>query len=143
MTKTKTKTLFIILLIIAVLCAAAFIIWKITRPKAYDPEYLEPEVFEDETIDTDMIIGLWQSGSVFYRYNDDSTGVTWDTADDVLESEGSKFTWEVNKKRIIHYHQMEIGGGIIPKAYTITRLDLSNFEYKDDYKVESVFIKVE
>ena len=86
----------------------AFIVWTITKPKAYEPEYLELEVFEDEVYDTDMIIGLWQDGTVFYRYNDDFTGVTWDTADDVTETEGSVFTWEVNKKRIIHYHKMEI-----------------------------------
>lgn len=139
----KKKTLLIIILIIAALCAAAFVIWTITKPKEYVPEYLEPEVFEDEIYDTDMMIGLWQSGTVFYRYNDDYSGVTWDTADDIMESEGSKFTWEVNKKRIIHYHQMEIGGGIIPKAYTINKLDLSNLEYNDDYKVEYTFVKVE
>lgn len=139
----KKKTLLIIILIIAALCAAAFVVWTITKPKEYVPEYLEPEVFEDEIYDTDMMIGLWQSGTVFYRYNDDYSGVTWDTADDIMESEGSKFTWEVNKKRIIHYHQMEIGGGIIPKAYTINKLDLSNLEYNDDYKVEYTFVKVE
>ncbi len=139
----KKKTLLIIILIIAALCAAAFVVWTITKPKEYVPEYLEPEVFEDEIYDTDMMIGLWQSGTVFYRYNDDYSGVTWDTADDIMESEGSKFTWEVNKKRIFHYHQMEIGGGIIPKAYTINKLDLSNLEYNDDYKVEYTFVKVE
>lgn len=144
MKKTNTKSrLIIILLIIAVLCALAYIIWRMTRPQEYEPEYLEPEVFEDQVYDTDMIIGLWQSGSVFYRYNDDFTGSTWDSADDVTEAEASKFTWEVNKKRIIHYHQMEIGGGIIPKAYNINKLDLMNFVYKDDYKVESAFVKVE
>jgi hypothetical protein len=139
----KKKTLFIIILVIISLCALAFVIWTITKPQAYEPEYLEPEVYEDQVYDTDMIIGLWQTGSVFYRYNDDYTGVTWDTADDVTELEGGKFTWEVDKKRIIHYHQMEISGAIIPKVYTITNLDLSNLEYRDDYKVEYVFTKVE
>lgn len=139
----KKKTLFIIILVIISLCALAFVIWTITKPQAYEPEYLEPEVYEDQVYDTDMIIGLWQTGSVFYRYNDDYTGVTWDTADDVTELEGGKFTWEVDKKRIIHYHQMEISGAIIPKVYTITNLDLSNLEYRDDYKVEYAFTKVE
>ena len=139
----KKKTLLIIILIIISLCALAFVVWTITKPKEYEPEYLEPEVFEDEVYDTDMIIGLWQTGTVFYRYNDDFTGVTWDTADDVTELEGSKFTWEVNKKRIIHFHQMEINDAIIPKAYTITQLDFSNLGYKDDYKVEHLFTKIE
>ena len=139
----KKKTLIIVTLIILALCATVFIIWTITKPKTYEPEYLEPEVFEDETFDSDMLIGLWQSGSVFYRYNEDGSGVTWDTSDDVMEEEGSKFTWEINKRRIIHYHQMEISSGIIPKTYTITKLDLLNLEYKDDFNVESVFVKIE
>lgn len=137
----KKKTLLIILIIIA-LCILAFIIWNISKPKEYKPEIIEPEVFEDQVYDSDMIIGLWQSGSVYYRYNEDGSGWTWDTADDVMESEASKFTWELNKRRFLHFHQMEIGG-IIPKAYTITKLDLANMEYEDDFDVKSVFVKVE
>ena len=132
-----------IIIIIALSVIAALIIWKISQPKEYKPEFIEPEVFEDEAFDTDMIIGLWQSGSVFYRFNEDYSGVTWDTADDVMELEGSKLTWEINKKKFIHYHKMEISSAIIPKAYTITKLDLSNMEYVDDYGVKSVFVKVE
>ena len=80
----KKKTA-IILLIIAALCLIAFVIWKATCPKSYDPEVVEAEVFNDQTYDTDLFIGLWQSGSVFYRYNEDFTGGTWDTADDVMD----------------------------------------------------------
>lgn len=137
----KKKILTIILILLG-LALAAFVIYKLVAPKEYTPEILEPEVFEDQVYDTDLIIGLWQNGSIHYRFNDDGTGVTWDTADDVMESEGSHFTWEVNKSRFTHFHQMEIGG-IIPKAYKITKLDLMNLEYKDDYGVKSVFIKLE
>ena len=136
------KKLLIILLIVLGLSLAAFIVYKLVTPKAYDPEILEPEVFEDEVYDTDLLIGLWQEGSVYYRFNDDGSGVTWDTADDVVESEGSKFTWEVNKNRFTHYHQMEIGD-IVPKVYKITKLDLMNLEYHDDYGVKSMFTKLE
>lgn len=139
----KKKTILVAVIIIIALSALAYIIWKSTRPKAYEPEVIEPEVFEDEVYDTDMLIGVWQSGSVHYRYNEDGTGITWDTADDVMESEGSKFTWEVNKNSIIHYHQMEISTGIIPKAYTITKLDLANLEYHDNYDVNTIFVKIE
>lgn len=136
------KKLLIILLIVLGLSLAAFVVYKLVTPKAYDPEILEPEVFEDEVYDTDLLIGLWQEGSVYYRFNDDGSGVTWDTADDVVESEGSKFTWEVNKNRFTHYHQMEIGG-IVPKVYKITKLDLMNLEYHDDYGVKSMLTKLE
>lgn len=139
----KKKTILVAVIIIIALSALAYIIWNKARPKAYEPEVIEPEVFEDEVYDTDMLIGVWQSGSVHYRYNEDGTGITWDTADDVMETEGSKFTWEVNKNNIIHYHQMEITTGIIPKAYTITKLDLANLEYHDNYGVSDVFIKIE
>ena len=96
----KRKKLFILLVIIA-LCVVALIVWIINKPKEYKPEIIEPEVFEDETFDSDLLIGLWKSGTVFYRYNADGSGITWDTADDVMESEGSKFTWEINKKQLL------------------------------------------
>lgn len=136
------KKILVIVLIILGLALAAFVVYKLVTPKEYTPEMLEPEVFEDQVYDTDLIIGLWQNGTIYYRFHDDGTGITWDTADDVLESEGSKFTWEVNKNVFTHFHQMEIGG-VIPKVYKITKLDLINLEYKDPYGVESVFTKLE
>ena len=138
----KRKKLFLLLVIIA-LCVVALIIWIINKPKEYKPEIIEPEVFEDETFDSDLLIGLWKSGTVFYRYNADGSGITWDTADDVMESEGSKFTWEINKKQLFHYHRMEISNAIIPKTYNINNLDLVNLDYSDDYNVKSSFVKVE
>lgn len=135
------KRLWIVLVII-VLCLIALVVFLISRPKLYKPEIIEPEVFEDAAYDTDLLIGLWQSETVYYRYNEDGSGSTWDTADDVTEEEASRFTWEINKKRMIHKHQLEIGG-TVPKAYTIKRLDLLNLEYTDDYgKIES-FVKIE
>lgn len=135
------KRLWIVLVII-VLCLIALVVFLISRPKLYRPEIIEPEIFEDAAYDTDLLIGLWQSETVYYRYNEDGSGSTWDAADDVTEEEASRFTWEINKKRMIHKHQLEIGG-TVPKAYTIKRLDLLNLEYTDDYgKIES-FVKIE
>ncbi|MBQ8221898.1 MAG: hypothetical protein IJZ87_00920 [Bacteroidales bacterium] len=138
----KKKILVAILIVITVL-AIIFVIWKLSQPKEYEPEVIYPEVFEAETYDTDLMIGLWQAGTVYYRYNEDGTGTTWDTADDVMESEASKFTWEVKKNRLTHYHKMEVSSAIIPKVYTVKKLDLANLEYQDDFKVKSVFVKVE
>lgn len=139
----KNKKITFIVIALIILCAAVLIIWHLSRPKEYKPEIIEPEVFEDEAFDTDMIIGLWQSGTVFYRFNADGSGVTWDTSDDVMESEGGKFTWEVRNKRFTHYHMMEISSAVIPKTYTIRKLDLMNLEYEDDYHNKTTFIKVE
>lgn len=138
----KKKVFIAILIVIAVL-AIIFVIWKLSQPKEYKPEVIEPEVFESETYDADLMIGLWQSGTVYYRYNEDGTGTTWDTADDVMESEASKFTWDVKKNRLTHYHKMEISTAIIPKVYTIKKLDLINLEYQDEFKEKSTFVKVE
>lgn len=135
------KRLWIVLVII-VLCLIALVVFLISRPKLYKPEIIEPEVFEDAAYDTDLLIGLWQSETVYYRYNEDGSGSTWDTADDVTEEEASRFTWEINKKRMIHKHQLEIGG-TVPKAYTIKRLDLLNLEYTDDYGEIESFVKIE
>lgn len=139
----KKKKRLIWALIIIALCIIALIIWKIFQPKEYEPEIIEPEVYEDYVCDTDLLIGVWQSGTLFYRFNEDGSGVTWDVADDVNELEGGKFTWEVKKKRFIHYHKMEINDAIIPKSYNITKLDLMNLEYEDDFDVKSTFTKVE
>lgn len=138
----KRKILIVLLTILA-LCALALIIWKMFQPKEYIPEIIEPEVYEDQLYDTDLLIGVWKSGTLFYKFNDDGSGVTWDVADDVNELEGSKFTWEVDKKRFIHYHKMEINNAIIPKTYNITKLDLMNLEYEDDFDVKYVFVKVQ
>lgn len=139
----KKKKILIVALIIIVLGIIALMVWKMTQPKEYEPEIIEAEVFEDQVYDTDMLIGLWQSGTLYYRFNEDGSGVTWDTADDVTELEGGKFTWEVKKKRFYHYHKMEINNTIIPKTYNINKLDLMNLEYVDDFEVKTTFIKVE
>ena len=52
------KKIIIILLIIAALSLIAFVIWKMTSPKSYDPEVIDAEVFNDQTYDTDLFIGL-------------------------------------------------------------------------------------
>lgn len=140
----KKRKLLVVILIIVVLCiVVALYILRESRPKEYQPEIIEPEIFEDQVYDTDLIIGLWQAGTLFYRFNDDGSGVTWDSSDDVSELEGGKLTWELNKSRFIHYHRMEVSDAIIPKTYLIRKLDLMNMEIEDDYAVKTTFIKVE
>ena len=92
--------------------------------------------------DSDLMIGLWQDSTVYYRYNDDFTGVTWDVADDVYENEGVSFTWEISGSLIIHFYKMEIGG-VVPKMHTISVLDLQHLSYHDEYGVEYDFVKIE
>lgn len=138
----KNKKTFIIILIIILLGVIAFVIWRMAQPTYHEPENLEPEVFEDSSIDKDILVGLWQMGTVYYRYNADGTGCTWDTADDVTEAEAGKFTWELKEKILTHFHQMEIGSAIIPKTYIITQIDLMNMEYEDNFGKQEKFKKV-
>jgi len=89
---------------------------------------------DDPTFDGSLLVGKWVSGSEFYRYDSDYTGVTWDTADDVHEDEAQKFTWEFDEKTsaLTHVHQMEMGA-VVPKSYTVTALDANTLKYKDKY----------
>ncbi len=89
---------------------------------------------EDPVFDGNLIVGKWVSGTEYYRYDPDSTGATWDTGDDVQESEAQPFTWSFDEKssRLTLVHQMEMGG-VIPKTYTIVALDDEVMRYKDNY----------
>ena len=98
---------------------------------------------QDETLsnfDESLIIGKWKSGTLFERYDSDKTGVTWDTADDVTEEEGQKFTWTITVDQLEQIHIIE-NGGSVPKVYTITELTASSLKYKDDYGVTKSFTK--
>ena len=111
--------------------------------RVHQPEVIEPEVFEKLKVDPDLIIGLWRSGSMYYRYNADGTGLTWDAAEDIKEEEASHFTWTVDKTLFTHLHKMEISDAIIPKQYHITKLTLQTLAYEDEFGVTAVFEKVE
>ena len=96
---------------------------------------------EDEvSFDTTLIIGKWKSGTLFERYDSDKSGVTWDTADDVSEAEGQKFTWTIEVDQLEQIHIIE-NGGLVPKVYTLTTLTASTLVYKDDFGKVKTFSK--
>lgn len=138
----KKKILVVVAIIVAVgLCAAA-VIWIVNESKYVEPECLEPEVFEKTNFDTDLLIGLWNENTVYYRFNDDGSGVTWDLSDDLVESEGTKMKWELERGKFILYYTMEIGC-VIPKLYNMNKLELDVLEYYDDFGVEHKLSRVE
>ena len=96
----------------------------------------EPISFDDS-----LLIGKWQSGTLFYKYLADYTGGTWDTADDVPEEDAQAFTWTLVNAELTHIHILEIGG-TVPKVYTVTELTTSSLKYNDDFGVEFSFTKV-
>src|SRR5665648_253989 len=75
----------------------------------------------EESFDDSLLIGKWQSGTLFYKYLADGSGATWDTADDVTEAEAQAFTWTLVKSELTHIHVLELGG-VVPKIYTVTEL---------------------
>ena len=100
----------------------------------------EPD--EPMSFDESLLEGKWVEGTVYERYNDDGTGYTWDTSDDVSEEEAQDFTWSLDEDQLVQIHIMEIGGNI-PKTYTVTELSESYFTYEDDYGTTHNFEKVE
>ncbi len=89
------------------------------------------------SFDESLIIGKWQSGTLFERYDLDKSGATWDTADDVKEEEAQEFTWTIDKDQLEQIHII-VSGGVVPKVYTITNLTATSMEYKDTFgKIES------
>lgn len=136
----RRNLLILAILLVAILLAGAYYLYY--RHHVYNLEYLEPEVFEEANYDVDLLIGKWQSESVFYRFDVDSTGVTWDESDDITETEASPMKWELNRSKFIYYHEMQ-NGVLVPKAYKIVQLDLNNLVFQDDYGNEFAFIKVD
>ena len=56
----------------------------------------------ETNFDETLLAGKWQSGTVFYKYNSDGTGGTWDTADMVYEADAQGFTWTLDKETLTH-----------------------------------------
>lgn len=138
----KKKVIIVIVVLAAVGICTAAAIWFVNRSKYVKPERLEPVVFEDIEFDSDLLIGLWNENTVYYRYNDDGSAVTWDLADDITESEGTKMNWELRHNLFTHNYIMEMGG-VVPKMYNMKRLELDVLEYCDDYGVNHTFKRVE
>jgi len=95
----------------------------------------------DTSFEESLLIGKWQSGTLFERYNSNYSGASWDTADDVTEDEAQEFTWSIVKDQLEQIHIIE-NGGKVPKVYTLTKLTASSLEYEDDYGVKKSFSKL-
>ena len=96
---------------------------------------------EPISFDESLLIGKWQSGTLFYKYLADGSGGTWDTFDDVTEEEAQDFTWTLVNEDLTHIHILEIGG-TVPKVYTVTELTATSLNYHDDFGVNWAFTKV-
>ena len=95
----------------------------------------------EESFDESLVPGKWQSGTLFYKYLSDGSGGTWDTGDNVLESEAQAFTWTLVNSEFTHIHVLQIGGSV-PKIYTVTELTATILKYHDDFGVNFSFTKI-
>jgi hypothetical protein len=95
----------------------------------------------EQSFDETLLVGKWQSGTLYYKYLADGTGGTWDTADDVTEAEAQAFTWTLVKSELTHIHVLETGGSV-PKIYTVTELTSTSLKYKDDFGANFSFTKI-
>jgi hypothetical protein len=96
---------------------------------------------EEKTFDESLLIGKWQSGTLYYKYLSDGSGATWDTSDNVTEAEAQAFTWTLVKSELTHIHVLQIGG-TVPKVYTVTELTDISLKYHDDFGVNFAFTKI-
>ena len=87
------------------------------------------------------ILGHWQEGSVHEKYLSNGKGLTWDVSDDMSEDEALPFDWSLEGDQLIQEHVLW-DGSIVPKIYTITKLDALQLVYRDDYGNTHTFTKV-
>ncbi len=97
---------------------------------------------EEKSFDDTLLTGKWKSGTLYYKYLANGSGATWDTADDVTESEAQAFTWTLEKSELTHIHVLELGGSV-PKVYTVTELTSTSLKYHDDFGVTFSFTKAD
>lgn len=101
----------------------------------------KPTSFEES-----KLYGKWVNNTEYQVYKSNGTGYTWDTADDVTESEAQPFNWTLEVDILTHIHIMEMtsdGGGSIPKIYTVTELSETTLCYEDSYGKVVIFRKVD
>ena len=106
-------------------------------------------LFDKEThinVEPEQLYGKWQEGTteVYWRYLSDSTGVTWDEGEEISEQESNlTYRWTVHGDVLTHVFTGAQGNQAVPKVYTITEINNSRMEWKDDYGMTKTLTKLE
>ena len=95
---------------------------------------------KDDDFNESLLYGKWESGTLYYKYNQNHTGASWDTKDDVTEDEAQGFKWSLVKSELSHIHTIQMGGGA-PEVVTVTTLTSTTLKFNDGYDYYS-FTKV-
>ena len=124
---------WIIILILAAILIIGLILYFTLRPTLYHSERIDPRTLHTSPTYHEMLIGLWQHDDhIFYRFNPDNTGCTWDIDDDLTEAEASSFNWEAYEEAIMITHKLRLKG-IVPRYYHIDVLNAFDFRFHDAY----------
>ena len=96
------------------------------------------------SFDQKLLIGKWHlNNTVFYRYNTDNTGTTWDVSDpDITEADAQKFNWKLEGSKLVENHYLETTGASFPKTYSLTEWSASKLSQKDNFDKVETFTKV-
>lgn len=130
---TIKKKHWIILVIVAVAIAIGLTLYFLLRPTAYYPESIDPRTLHASPANKEMLVGLWQKdGHVFYRFEPDGKGHTWDVDDDITEDEASPFSWEAYEEAIMMTYKLRIRG-IVPRYYELDQLSSFDLRFHDTY----------
>ena len=130
---TIKKKHWIILVIVAVAIAIGLTLYFLLRPTAYYPESIDPRTLHASPANKEMLVGLWQKdGHVFYRFEPDGKGHTWDVDDDITEDEASPFSWEAYEEAIMMTYKLRIRG-IVPRYYELDQLSPFDLRFHDTY----------
>lgn len=133
MTAMNKKRWIIILIIAAVALAIGITLYFLLRPTAYYPESIDPRTLHASPANKEMLVGLWQKdGHVFYRFDANGTGHTWDVDDDLTEEEATPFSWEAYDNAIMMTHKLRIRG-IVPRYYELDQLNAFDLRFHDTY----------
>lgn len=97
---------------------------------------------KEDDFDESLMVGKWQSGTLYYRYFASGEGYTWDEGDDVQEDEAQDFTWTLIRSELTQIHIMEMEGPDITKIYTVTELSSTSLRYRDDFGRSYSFTRV-
>lgn len=123
----------IILIITAIALAIGITLYFLLRPKAYYPESIDPRTLHASSANKEMLVGLWQKdGHIYYRFDPDGTGHTWDVDDDLTEEEASPFNWEAFEEALMMTHNMRFRG-IVPRYYELDHLNSFDLRFHDTY----------
>ena len=132
------RKFWIILIIVILALGLALALYFILRPKVYYPETINPRTLHACPANKEMLVGLWQiDNHIFYRFNPDGTGFTWDVDDDLTEEEATNFQWEAYKEAIMMTHKLRIRG-IVPRYYELDVLNDYNLRFHDTYSTYSL-----